>query len=150
MAAKRLTRAALRQRVRAMAREIADDLIELLESHGMWDEASREQDDPGAKRVRRSDAALDVVCGEVMDLLRHAKEPLAISAIADSLGLGRREVAHPLSLLCDEGKLERAGERRGARYRLAGRRTAPKTVRPSKTVRPPKKGSRERSTGRKG
>ncbi len=163
-AEKRLTRAALRQRVRAMARDIADGLVELLERHGRWDEAAPAPvEEPGPKRVRRSEAALEEVCAEVIDLLRRAKEPLAISAIADALGLGRREVAHPLSLLVEEGKLLRSGTRRGTRYSLAGRRTLapprtgrpprtqrpPRTVRPPKTLRSSKKKERKRSTRRK-
>jgi DNA-binding transcriptional ArsR family regulator len=145
---RRLSRSALKRRVRRMARDIADGIVALLDQHGMWDEPVRQRAPrSGQARVRRSVAALEEVCARVFGIVRRAREPVAISAIAGALRMKPREVAHPLALLVDEGKVVRSGERRGARYALAVRKTLrpsttlrpPKTVRPpAKTVRPPK------------
>jgi hypothetical protein len=122
---KRVTRTALRQKLRRLAREFAESIVELLERHGMWADSERvepaEEDKP--KRVRRSEATLEIMCGKVLELIRRAREPVAISAISEGLGLAPRDVGHPLRLLVEEGKLRRTGTRRGARYSLATRRT---------------------------
>jgi hypothetical protein len=139
---RRLTRAQVRQQVRRMARELADAMVSLLERHGMWGEETANEthdEEPKPKRVRRSESALEELCAELYDVVQRASEPMAISAIADAAGLDRRDVAHPLSLLVDEGKLVRSGARRGTRYRAVRPRVG-KTVRPpSKTIRPPSK-----------
>jgi len=108
--------------LRRLAREFADDLVELLEDHGMWDGS---QDDVpnefGAKRVRRTIAALERVAARILSDLRGRRRPVAISTVAKGLGMTPREIAHPMSLLVAEGKVARTGERRGTRYRLVAK-----------------------------
>lgn len=122
-AARRPTRTTLKRELRRLAREFADDLVELLEHHGMW-EAPRddEPNDFAAKRVRRTPAALGRVADRILSDLRGRRRPVAISAVAKGLGMTPREIAHPMSQLVAEGKVARTGERRGARYRLVSKR----------------------------
>lgn len=123
MSSKRLTKAGLRRAIRAMALEIADAVVDLVEQQGLWDEpAPRSEDEPPARRVRRSPADLEVWMSRILGELRRADEPLAIGTIAERLGTSSRQIAHPMALLVDQGKVTRRGERRGARYHLPKKR----------------------------
>jgi DNA-binding transcriptional ArsR family regulator len=123
MSAKKLTKAGLRRAVRAMALEIADAVVELVEEQGLWDESGpeSEDDDLAAPRVRRSPVDLEQWMARILAELRRSDEPVAIGAIAARLGTSSRQLAHPMALLVDQGKVERSGERRGARYQLVRR-----------------------------
>ena len=52
---KRPTRAALRRELRHLARDFADELVNVLDRHGMWDDSGPEQPtrDDAARRIRR-------------------------------------------------------------------------------------------------
>ncbi len=124
--AKRPTRAALRRELRLLARDFADQLVTVLDRHGMWDEAAV-MDEPGeSSRIRRSTSELEKVMARILDDLHTRKEPVSIGKVAATLGLSSRQVAHPMSLLVDEGKVMRSGERRGARYQVVVHKPAPK------------------------
>jgi len=117
--------------MRRLARDFADDLVELLERHGMWDlPQDDEPNDFGAKRVRRTTVALERVAARIVEDLQGRRRPVAISTVAKALGMTPREIAHPMSLLVDRGRVVRTGERRGARYRLATKRAAKRADKP--------------------
>jgi DNA-binding transcriptional ArsR family regulator len=119
---RRTGRGALRRDVRKLARAFAEQLLGLLERHGVWDEPrAAPAIEPSQRRVRRSMDALGRVADRVLADLRARKEPVAISEIAAALGASARQLSHPLALLVAEGKVTLTGERRGARYQLAGR-----------------------------
>lgn len=129
MTAHKPTRTALRRELRNLARAFADGVVELLDRHGMWEEAPIEESDLG-KRTRRTMDALQSVGELVLADLRSRKQPVAISVIAEALGMDTREVAHPIHLLVSEGKVVQSGSRRGARYQVARRaRAKPKKAR---------------------
>jgi hypothetical protein len=125
MTAHKPTRTALRRELRNLARAFADGVVDLLDRHGMWEETLVEESDLG-KRTRRTMDALQSVAELVMGDLRGRKQPVAISVIAEALGMDTREVAHPIHLLVSEGKVVQSGSRRGARYQLARRARKPK------------------------
>lgn len=134
LAGKRPTRAALRREIRLLARDFADQLVTVLDRHGMWDEAAV-LDDSGdtSARIRRSTSDLEKVMARILDDLHTRKEPVSIGKVAATLGLSSRQVAHPMSLLVDEGKVLRSGERRGARYQVVAHK--PPVKRRKKTAR---------------
>jgi len=115
----------LRRELRAAARDFADELLELLVTHGVWDNGHEPGGAPATARVRRSATALEGIAKRVLEVLRAQAEPVAISTIAAALGMSPRKIAHPVSLLVAEGKIRRSGERRGARYQLARRTKRP-------------------------
>lgn len=137
------SRAAIRRELRRLARELADTLVDMLDGSGVWSDGRVDHlnGDAGAKRVRRTAEALDKVMARIVADLRTRKEAVAIGTVAATLGMTSRQIAHPMSLLVDEGKVIRTGERRGARYRLA---PPPKRRRPASTTRTPKKKKRRR------
>jgi hypothetical protein len=122
------SRGALRREIRDLARSFADDLVLLLERHGIWSELEAvEPDDAAARRIRRSPDALRGLGDRILDDLRARKGPAAISAIAGAVGATAREIAHPIHLLVEQGLVQRSGERRGARYEIErSRRAAPR------------------------
>ena len=141
MASKRLSRAALRQRAHQLARRFAADLFALLDKNGIW-EAAPPTDTRTQTRVRRTEAALEEACRDVLAIIRRARDPIAISDVAAALDLAPREVGHPLALLVAEGKVVRTGTRRGARYRApAGKSMRPpgNAPRPTRAVPPRRK-----------
>ena len=114
----RPTPAALRRELRKLARDFTDDVVALLEDHGMWDEPAPDSDALGARRLRRSpDDLLEVMDAIVHDLATRLG-PVSIGEVADALETTSRRITHPMSLLVEEGKVARTGERRGARYEL--------------------------------
>jgi hypothetical protein len=119
--ARRAGRGALRREVRRLARVFAEQLLVLLDRHGVWDEPKPAAVEAAQRRVRRSIDALGKIGDRVLADLRTRKEPVAISQIATALGHSPRQLSHPLALLVAEGKVVLSGERRGARYQLAGR-----------------------------
>jgi DNA-binding transcriptional ArsR family regulator len=130
-------RTALRRELRRLARALADQVVELLDTHGLWDEqtSDREQEPLSARRIRRSaDALADVGKRLLGELGRHA-EPVAISTLAAALGVSTRAIAHPLTRLVEQGLVARTGERRGTRYQL--RRIARGSVRPQSAAKRP-------------
>jgi hypothetical protein len=118
---KRPTRAALRRELRHLARDFADELVNVLDRHGMWDDSSPEEPtrDDAARRIRRSLGDLEKVMHRILADLKTRKEPVSIGKVAATLGLSSRQVAHPMGLLVDDGRVLRGGVRRGARYELA-------------------------------
>ena len=128
-AARRPTRTALKRELRRLARDFADELVDLIERHGMWDAPQDDEpDDLGIKRVRRTAAALERVAGRILNDLQGRRRPVAISTVAKGLGMTPREIAHPMSLLVAQGKVILTGERRGTRYRLAAKRAVKRAV----------------------
>jgi len=117
----RSSRKAVRRELRQLAREFADQLVVMLERHGVWDDEGHERElgDDAARRIRRSLADLEKVMNRILADLNTRKEPVAIGKVAATLGLTSRQAAHPMSLLVETGKVLRHGERRGARYELA-------------------------------
>ncbi len=66
------------------------------------------------------------MCDRLLSELRRHKQPTAISALADGLGLTPRDIAHPLAMLVEQNKVSRSGTRRGTRYVIAlARKRAP-------------------------
>jgi len=120
----RPTPAALRRELRKLARDFADDVVALLEAHGMWDEPEPDSDGLGARRMRRSPDDLLQVMDAIVEDLAARTEPVSIGEVAEALDTTSRRITHPMSLLVDEGKVQRSGERRGARYELERRRGA--------------------------
>jgi DNA-binding transcriptional ArsR family regulator len=134
------TRAALRRELRRLARNFADDIVDLLDRHGVWDDVKAERPaTTESPRVRRSPDALAKVKSRIVSELRTRSEPVSIGSIAATLGLTSRQITHPMSLLVDEGLVLRTGIRRGARYRLApqkrGRSKKKKTKKKKKAAR---------------
>ena len=125
----RPTPAALRRELRKLARDFADDVVALLDDHGMWDEPEPDSDALGARRMRRSPDDLLQVMDAILDDLSSRAGPVSIGEVADALETTSRRITHPMSMLVDEGKVARTGERRGARYELK----RPKSRRPKKT-----------------
>ncbi len=128
------TRTALRRELRRLARDFADDIVDLLDRHGMWDEVKAEpaEIDNDDKRVRRSADALGRVKTRILAELATRSTPVSIGSVAATLGLTSRQITHPMSLLVEEGVVERSGARRGARYQLtpdSPRKRAPKKKR---------------------
>ena len=113
-----------------MARNFAEQLLDLLDEHGYWDDHQDVDEAFRSKRVRRTGDTLHLVEKQILDALGSYSEAVAISVVADALGLSSRSIAHPLTRLVEQGDVERQGERRGARYRLV------RPKRPSK--RPPR------------
>jgi len=143
-------RTVLKRELRLLAREFADNVVKLLDEHGLFDEIPAVADETAA-RVRRSPDALAALCDRLLEVVRSCEEPAAISTLATRLGLSPREVAHPLTLLTERGDIIRTGRRRGARYGLAPAaaeppaETATKTKRskaPRKSAASTKRGSR--------
>lgn len=117
----------------------------LLDEHGFWDEpATTGDDDRAPRRVRRSPDALALMCDRLVTELRKHKQPVAISVLADALGLTPRDIAHPLAMLVEQNKVSRSGTRRGARYMAAPTR---KRAQAKKTA-TRKTTTRTRRTGR--
>ena len=131
------SRTALRRQLRQMARSFAEQLLDLLDEHGYWDEREEAEDTFRSKRVRRTDETLDRVERQILDVMANYSEPVAISVVAEALGLSARSISHPLARLVEENKVIRSGERRGARYLLA--RPKRPTKRPPRAKAPPKK-----------
>ncbi len=125
----RPTRTALKRELRSLARDFADDMLALLDRHGVWDESRPEHtvDDDDAKRVRRSGDALKEVKTRILAELGSCSEPVSIGAVASTLGMTSRQITHPMSILVDAGDVQRTGIRRGARYQIA--RTEKRTKR---------------------
>lgn len=134
----RPTPAALRRELRKLARDFADDVVALLEEHGMWDEPEPDSDALGARRLRRSPDDLLQVMDAIVEDLAARGDPVSIGEVADALETTSRRITHPMSLLVEEGKVLRTGERRGARYELK---------RPKATKKKAK--ARAKSTGRR-
>lgn len=132
------TRAGLKRELRRLAREFADDVVMLLDRHGVWDEVKIERPalDDDAKRIRRSTDALEKVKARILTELGTRSEPVSIGSVAATLGVTSRQITHPMSLLVEEGDVLRTGVRRGARYELAPRRR--------KRTKPKKKAARGR------
>jgi predicted HTH transcriptional regulator len=116
------TPAALRRELRRLARDFADDVVAVLEEHGMWDEPELDEDELAARRVRRSPGDLQQVMTIIVAELKRCTEPVSIGYVAEVLGTTSRQITHPMSLLVDEGKVERSGARRGARYQVKKRK----------------------------
>ena len=118
------TRAEVKRELRRITREFADTLLETLDRLGVWSNgaADEEEEELAAIRVRRSAPALSKLCELIIDDLRARRRPVAISTIAQSLGLTTREISHPLATLVQESKVLKSGERRGTRYQLARQR----------------------------
>jgi DNA-binding transcriptional ArsR family regulator len=117
---KRPGRAALRRELRQLAREFADEIVRVLDSHGIWSEGARDASDD-TRRIRRTMTDLETVMGQIVADLSTRSEPVAIGKIADMLSLSSRQVAHPMAMLVESGQVIRSGERRGARYQIAPR-----------------------------
>lgn len=124
------TPAALRRELRKLARDFADDVVALLEDHGMWDEPEPQSDELGGRRVRRSPDDLQEVMAAILTDLAERDRPVPIGDVATALETTSRRITHPMSLLVEEGKVKRTGERRGARYETVRGRRASK---PSKS-----------------
>lgn len=124
----RQARSHLKGELRQLTRAFAHDLIALLDRYGVFDEDKPLKPPPKmeTKRVRRTQDALDVVQGRILDDLRTRTEAVSIGMVARSLGLTSRQVAHPMRLLVENGVVLRSGERRGARYQLNKRKAAAK------------------------
>lgn len=135
-APKKLTRAGLRREVRAMAIELADAFVDMVEAQGLFSEAEApSEDDLPPPRVRRSPSDLEAWKGRILAALRRHDEPVAVGVVAEELGTSSRQLTHLMGLLVEAGEVIRSGTRRGARYRL--RRRAPKkspSRRPTKTT----------------
>lgn len=136
MTRERLTKAALRRAIRAMALELADAVVDMVEAEGLWDEPPAEEDaELAAPRVRRSPADLERCMDRIVAAVEEAAAPVAIGAIAERLGTSSRQIAHPMARLVEEGRVVRTGARRGARYEVPrGKRRAS----PDGTVREPR------------
>jgi hypothetical protein len=134
------TRTALKRELRNLARESADGVLEVLDRYSMWDQV-KIADDEQVTRVRRTDEALKQVAMRILVELRNRKQAVAISTVAKGLMMTTREIAHPIALLVDEGKVTRTGERRGARYALAPRMRS-KRATPKKTAQKKKTASK--------
>ncbi len=119
------SRTALRRAIRELARAFGEQLLGLLEEQGLFREPARapEREDEVAapRRYRRTRGALEVVLSRVLAELGRRETPVSIGVLAAALGVETRILAHPLSLLVEQGKVERTGERRGARYELVRR-----------------------------
>lgn len=115
------TRTALKRELRRLARDFADDIVALLDRHGVWDDVKQERPARRAddKRVRRSAEALTKVKARILGELSTRSEPVSIGSVAATLGMTSRQITHPMSLLVEEGAVLRTGVRRGARYELA-------------------------------
>ena len=72
----RPTPAALRRELRKLARDFADDVVALLEDHGMWDEPEPDSDALGARRMRRSPDDLLQVMDAILDDLSSRAGPV--------------------------------------------------------------------------
>ncbi len=141
-------RAALRREIRGLARDFADRIVELLDRHGLWEPsaaavATAEGASPRrSKRQRRSADELSELGERIEAVLEQRRGPVAISVIAAALGAEPRDIAHPVALLVEQGRVEKSGERRGTRYRLAARRRASRRRRrkppPSRKTKPPR------------
>jgi hypothetical protein len=123
------SRTALRRQLRQLARNFADDIVELLDRQGVWDDGAGDDNEDEAKRVRRSPDALSQVKERILAELAALHTPASIGAIANRMGLTSRQITHPLSLLVDDQAVLRSGARRGARYQLAPRKRASKKKR---------------------
>jgi hypothetical protein len=138
----------LKRELRNLARDFADQLVEVLDRYGMWDAPEEDDQDLASKRVRRSLDTLHEVGDHILASLSDHGEQIAISDIAAELGLTPRDIAHPIALLVSEGKVIKSGTRRGTRYQVARRRTkrppsmAPPRKTPAKKVRAKKRGAR--------
>jgi hypothetical protein len=133
----RPSRAAIRRELRQLARDFADQLVTLLEGAGFWDEGALGDGDDEPKRVRRSPGTLDEVKDRIVEELRGLGGPVGIGAVANALGMKSRQITHPMSLLVEEGKVQRGGVRRGARYEIAGKKKkapAPKRAKKKKAA----------------
>lgn len=128
------SRSELRRQVRSLARRFADELVDLLDESGFWDEPEpMSEQDPLNRRVRRSGAALEEVASRIEADLRARRQAVAISAIAEAMEMSARELTHPMNRLLEDGRIVRVGEKRGARYKIAPKR---------RTKRPPRKSRR--------
>ena len=122
----------LRRELRALAREFADRVVDVLEEHGMFEERPNDWS-VQTPRVRRTPDALSALCERLLEVLETTDDAVAISRLAQDVGMSTREIAHPLSLLIDKGLVVRSGLRRGARYRLAHKQVGRKVrARPSR------------------
>ncbi len=114
------SRAQLRRELRGLAQRFANDVMQLLDDSGFWEEPEPSSEEgPLVRRVRRSDAAIQDLAAQVEADLRARGTAAAISEIAEALGISARELAHPLNRLLSEERILRVGEKRGARYRAA-------------------------------
>ena len=116
------SRAQLRKRLRVLAQRFADDVVTLLDDCGFWDEVEPPpQQPPLPRRVRRSDATLEAVASRIEHELRTRPGAAAISEIAAALALDARELGHPVNRLLQQARIERVGQKRGARYRIVSK-----------------------------
>ena len=77
--ARKPTRTTMRRELRNLARAFADGVVELLDRHGMWEEAAADEEDIAGKRVRRTMDTLRDVADRILGDLRSRKQPVAIS-----------------------------------------------------------------------
>ena len=142
----RPSRAELKRELRRLSREFADQVLDTLERHGVFDEPTSVADDPKPKRVRRTGVALLRVSGRVLEVLETERRPMSISEVAKAVRMTTRAVAHPLSMLVAEGRITCKGERRGARYQ-AVRKAKPSPAKTKKKAKKAKK--KKRASGKK-
>ena len=141
--------AALRRELRKLARDFADDVVALLEEQGMWDEPAPESDALGARRMRRSPDDLLQVMDAILDNLSSRTAPVSIGEVAEALQTTSRRITHPMSLLVEDGKVVRTGERRGARYEVKRRRASKKASKAKSTRTAKAKAKAKAKRGRK-
>lgn len=92
----------------------------------------------GRKRLRRSATSLDSLSSRLLSHVK-ANPGQGITEIAAALGATSKELRLPVQKLLGEKKLRTTGQRRGTKYRAAGRaggrRAAPRKVRKRKAAR---------------
>ncbi|MCA9621363.1 MAG: hypothetical protein KC731_20210 [Myxococcales bacterium] len=130
----KLRPAVLRRELRRMARTFADEVVALLEEHGVWDEPQELGEDEPPRQRRTSDA-LEAIMDAIVADLRARRGPVSIGQVAQALETTSRQITHPMSLLVEQGKVERQGARRGARYELKRKRRAAPKSKPKSTGR---------------
>ena len=143
----RSTRTELKRELKQLARQFADQLVDLLDAYGVWDEpdevAGPEQG-LRSRRVRRGVDELERMGERVVAALRKLVKPAAISELAEVMRLDARNIAHPLARLVEGGTIVRTGERRGTRYHL------PRPTKKSPTKRPRKKRATKQGSAKSG
>lgn len=115
--ARKPSKAVLERALRRLALDFARQIVRELESLGAFETKTHSGARPKPpSRRRRTGGALESLSAELLALVAAESAPVAIGQLAERLGVDRRALTHPLTLLVTQGKLARTGTRRGARY----------------------------------
>lgn len=100
------------------------------------------------KRVRRTQAALDADKAAFLGYVS-SNPGQRLEEISAGMQVDSKHLKRPVTLLLEEKKLRKEGERRGTRYFVAGRAKAGAAVKPARKVSTKKKAGKKKAGQRK-